>query len=202
MSGWALEIMRAFGYLGLALVLVVENLFPPIPSEAVLPLAGFLVGLGRMSFWGAVAAATGGAYVGALILYALGRWGGRPLVLRYGRLLRVEEGGLERAEGWFGRYGDWVVLFARVVPLARSVVSVPAGTMRMPLLRFSVLTLAGSAAWNVALIWAGRLLGENWEAVGRWAGTYSDVVVVLLGATVFVCGGYLILRASRRGQKR
>jgi membrane protein DedA with SNARE-associated domain len=194
--------MQALGYLGLALVLVVENLFPPIPSEAVLPLAGFLVGTGRMSFWGAVAAATAGAYAGALVLYAMGRWGGRPLVLRYGRVLRIDDARLERAERWFRRWGDWVVLFARVVPLARSVVSVPAGTMRMPILRFSLLTVAGSTVWNVALISAGRVLGANWEAVGRWAGAYSDTVVVLLGAAVLACGVYLILRRKTARRAR
>lgn len=98
--------MRALGYLGLALMLILENLFPPIPSEVVLPLAGFFVNMGRMSFWGAVAAATAGAYVGALVLYALGRWEDRPLVLRYGRGFRIDEKGLDRAEGWFERYGD------------------------------------------------------------------------------------------------
>lgn len=187
MSDWALGAMHALGYLGLALVMVAENIFPPIPSEAVLPLAGFLVGAGRMSFWGAVTAATAGAYAGALVLYALGRWGGRPLVLRYGRVLRIDEKGLEQAEGWFERYGDWVVLFARVVPLVRSVVSVPAGIMRMPLGRFSVFTLVGSAFWNACLI---------------WAGAYSDAVVVLLGAAALACGAYLILhrRAGGRGR--
>lgn len=194
MSELTLEIMRAFGYFGLALVLVVENLFPPIPSELVLPLAGFLVGTGNMSFWGAVVAATAGAYAGALVLYALGRWGGRPLVLRYGWILRVDASSLERAEGWFRRWGDWVVLLARVVPLARSIVSVPAGTMRMGLLRFSVLTVIGSAAWNLLLIWAGKLLGENWEAVSHWAGTYSNVVVFLLGLCALAGAGYLLRR--------
>jgi membrane protein DedA with SNARE-associated domain len=137
MTDAVVGLMRTLGYLGLFLVLIIENLFPPIPSEAVLPLAGFLVGRGEMNFWLAVIVATAGATIGALILYALGRWGGRPIILRYGGILRVDAASLDRAEQWFIRYGDWVVLVARVIPLARSIVSIPAGTMRMPLPRSS-----------------------------------------------------------------
>ncbi|MGH3087831.1 MAG: DedA family protein [Rubrobacteraceae bacterium] len=200
MSEWVLEIMEGLGYLGLFLVLVIENVFPPIPSELVLPLAGFLVGLGQFNFWGAVAASTFGAVFGAWVLYALGRWGGRPVVLRYGRVLRVTEKDLANAEGWFERYGDWVVLFARLVPLARSIVSIPAGTMRMPILRFTLLTTLGTGAWNILLIYAGYLLGENWEAVSRWAGAYSDVVVFLMAVATVVFIAFEILR--RRAGKR
>jgi membrane protein DedA with SNARE-associated domain len=132
------------------------------------------------------------------VLYALGRWGGRPLVLRYGGLLRIDERGLDRAERWFRRYRDGVVLVCRLIPLARSVVSVPAGTMRMPYLRFTALTLLGTATWNVALIGTGRLLGENWGAVSRWAGAYSDAAVLLLGIAVFAYAAYRVLHAPRR----
>lgn len=198
MNDWTLEVLRGLGYLGLVLVLIIENIFPPIPSEVVLPLAGFLVSQEQLSFWGAVTAATAGAYVGALILYALGRWGGRPTILRYGNLLHINEKSLKRAEEWFKRYGDWIVLFARVVPLARSIVSVPAGTMRMPLLRFTLLTIVGTASWNILLIWLGWLLGENWKAVSHWAGTYSDMVVILLGVAVVTFVVYLLVRGVLR----
>jgi len=126
---WIQDVMGSLGYVGLALLLVLENLFPPIPSEVVLPLAGFFVGRGDFAFWGALLAATTGATAGALVLYGLGRRGGRALVLRYGRWLRVGEEDLDRAEGWFAKYGDLVVLGARVVPFARSVVSIPVGIL-------------------------------------------------------------------------
>ena len=190
-----LDVIGALGYLGLALLLVAENLFPPIPSEVVLPLAGFLVGRGDLSLWGAIFAATFGSVAGALVLYALGRWGGRRLVLRYGRWLRVDEKALGQAEGWFRRYGDWVVLFARVVPVARSIVSIPAGTMEMPLLRFVVLTTLGSAVWNSVLIGAGVALGANWHAVSGWMGSYSDVVLVVATLAVAL---FLLMRHFRR----
>ena len=105
-------------------------------------------------------------------------------MLRYGRFLRVDAKSLDRADGWFRRYGDWVVLFARVVPLARSVVSIPAGTMKMPLLRFTVLTTVGSGAWNTLLIGAGVILGANWQRVEAWIGSYSNAVLIAVAVAV------------------
>lgn len=190
-----LDVIAALGWVGLALLLVAENLFPPIPSEVVLPLAGFLVGRGDLVFWQALLASTFGSVAGALILYSLGRYGGRLLVLRYGRYLRVDEDSLDRADGWFRRYGDWVVLFARVVPFARSVVSIPAGTMKMPVVRFAALTALGSLVWNSLLIGAGVILGANWQRVEAWIGSYSNAILVATALTVAVA---LALRHSRK----
>ena len=198
-----LDVIEALGYVGLALLLVAENLFPPIPSEVVLPLAGFLVGRGDLNLWGAMVAATFGSVVGAVVLYGLGRWGGRRLVLRYGKWLRVDEEALGRAEGWFGRYGDWIVLVARVVPLARSIVSIPAGTARMPLPRFVILTTIGSAAWNGILIGAGVALGANWQVVEGWVGSYSNVVLIVGAAAVaLVLIVHGLRRRSQNGRSR
>lgn len=121
------------GYPGLAGLILVENLFPPIPSELILPLAGFYVSTGQFAFIWAVLAATASSLVGALLIYALARRGGRPLLLPYGRLLRIREADLDRSEAWFDRFGGWLVLGGRLVPGARSLVSVPAGLTRMPL---------------------------------------------------------------------
>lgn len=199
MSDWVLEILIALGYVGLALLLIAENVFPPIPSEVVLPLAGFLASRGYMSLGGAILAVTVGSCAGASILYSLGRWGGRPLVLRYGHILRIDDSLLARAEGWFARWGDWVVLGTRVVPIARSVVSVPAGTMRMRVWRFIILTAAGSAVWNSALIGAGWLLGENWERVNHWIERYSTLVAALALVALGV-GLCLLVRRRRASQ--
>ena len=193
---FVLGVIEALGYVGLALLLIAENLFPPIPSEVVLPLAGFLVGRGDLNLWGAVFAATFGSVAGALILYGLGRWGGRRLVLRFGKWLRVDEEGLKRAEGWFRSYGgDWVVLGARIVPVARSIVSIPAGTAKMPLPRFLILTTIGSAAWNGILIGAGVALGANWQVVQNWVGSYSNVVLIAAAVAV---AAFLVWRHFRR----
>lgn len=192
---WIQDVMGSLGYVGLVLLLFLENLFPPIPSEVVLPLAGFFVGTGDFTFWGALLASTVGSMAGAFALYGLGRWGGRRLVLRYGKWLHVSGEDLDRAEGWFARHGDLLVLGARVVPGARSVVSIPAGTSRMPLLRFTVLTAIGSVAWNAVLIGAGVILGRNWSTVQNWVGSYSNVVL----AVAFVLAAvYLAYRGFRK----
>jgi membrane protein DedA with SNARE-associated domain len=141
-----------------------------------------------------VLAATLGSLVGALILYFIGQRGGRPLVLRYGRILRVGEADLDRAERWFDRWGDWVVLGARVVPIARSLVSIPAGFACMPLLRFILLTVAGSLVWNVFLVGAGYQLGANWEDVSDLAARYSDVMKVIAVAAVVAGVAWIIRR--------
>jgi membrane protein DedA with SNARE-associated domain len=186
------------GYPGLFGAMVAENLFPPIPSEIVLPLAGFEVSQGELAFILVVLAATAGSLVGALILYAIGLRGGRPLVLRYGRVLRVGVADLDRAERWFEHWGDWVVLGARVIPIARSLVSIPAGFARMPLLRFTLLTALGSLVWNLILVGAGYQLGANWEDVSELAGRYSDVMKVVAAAAVLAGAAWLVRRRALR----
>lgn len=196
LAGWARDLVVVAGLAGIFLAMVVENVFPPIPSEIVLPLAGFESARGELSFVPVVVAATLGSLVGALILYGLGRYGGRPAVRRWGRILRVTDHELELADGWFHRWGTPVVLVARVVPLARSVVSIPAGMMRMSLVRFIALTTVGSLAWNVLLIGAGHQLGDNWERVADVVGRYSDVALLLVVAGV-LAAGYLLWRRRR-----
>jgi len=183
-TGWIEYLIEAFGALGVALLMTLENLFPPIPSEFILPFAGFLVGRGELGFLPALVASTAGSLSGALILYALGRWGGRNLILRYGRYLRVKEADLDRAEGWFDKYDEWVVLFGRMVPGVRSVVSIPAGMLRTPFLRFVLLTTAGSAAWNTLLLGAGWYLGENWQQIEGFMGSLSNFVLVLVAVAL------------------
>lgn len=195
----ARDAVTTAGYPGLFAAMLVENLFPPIPSEIVLPLAGYEVSQGNLTYVWAVLAATAGSLTGALALYAVGRYGGRALVLRWGPVLRVTERDLARAEGWFDRWGDWVVLGARVVPIARSVVSIPAGFARMPLLRFSLLTAAGSTVWNLMLVGAGQQLGANWERVTEVVDAYSTVALVLF-AILCAAGLWWLLRRRARAR--
>lgn len=196
MSGWVGDVIGSFGPFGLAALMVLENLFPPIPSEVVLPLAGFLVGRGELGFAEALVASTFGSLLGALVLYALGRWGGRGLVLRYGAVLRVKEADLEHAEGWFERYDEAVVFFGKMVPGLRSLVSIPAGMLRMPLWRFSLLTASGAAVWDALLLGAGWYLGANWERV---AGVMEPVSGVVLAITLVAAAGLTLRWWRRRG---
>ncbi len=196
MTGWIEYLIEAFGALGVALLMILENLFPPIPSEFILPFAGFLVGRGELGFLPALVASTAGSLSGALILYALGRWGGRSLILRYGRFLRVKEADLDRAEGWFDKYDQWVILFGRMVPGVRSVVSIPAGMLRTSFLQFVLLTTAGSAAWNALLLGAGWYLGENWQQIQGIVGSVSNFVLILV-AVALVCAAIWWWRSRR-----
>jgi membrane protein DedA with SNARE-associated domain len=186
LAAWVADVIQASGYLGVALLMFAENLFPPIPSEVILPLAGFLVNQGELRFVPALVVATVGSLAGALVLYALGRWGGRTLVLRYGRLLRVRETDLDRADAWFDRYGEAVVLLGRMVPGVRSLVSIPAGLSEMPVKRFVVLTVLGSGAWNTLLIGVGWQLGENWSRLSGVLGSVSNAVLAILAVATIV----------------
>ncbi len=188
LAAWVSAVIQSFGYAGVAFLMLAENLFPPIPSEVILPLTGFLIGQGDLRFVPTLVAATFGSLAGALILYALGRWGGRELILRYGRVLRVKEAELDRADKWFDRYGSAIVLTGRMVPGVRSLVSIPAGLSEMPLGRFILLTTLGSGVWNTLLIWGGWLLGENWSQVAGLVGSASHVIFAILGIAAIVLG--------------
>ena len=184
------QVIRDLGLLGLVALMFVENVFPPIPSEVVLPLAGFFVGRGDFSFVGVLAAATLGSVLGSIFLYELARYGGRPFVLRYGSILRVQPEDLDRADAWFERRGPVIVLVGRCIPGVRSLVSLPAGTLKMPRFQYIALTLVGSLAWNAALIGAGWILGEEWDRVSDVVGSVGTpllvVLLVVLGAASVV----------------
>ena len=192
------QILRDLGYVGLGAMMVAENLFPPIPSEAILPLAGYLVGQGELSFALVMVVATIGSVLGAVVLYELARHGGRPFVLRFGEKARVDEERLERAEQWFARRGPFVVLAARCVPGARSLVSVPAGLLKMPRLQYVTLTTIGTVVWNGVLVGLGYLLGHEWERVSSVIGAASKPLLV---ATV-VAAAVLMARAEWRSRRR
>lgn len=197
LTDFARNAVTSAGYPGILGAMVAENLFPPIPSEVVLPLAGYEVFQGQLTFIGTVIAATLGSLIGALILYAVGRYGGRPVIDRYGRVLRISHKDMDRAEGWFERYGDWIVLLSRMVPLIRSVVSVPAGILEMNLLRFTVLTTIGSLLWNILLIGAGYQLGANWDQVTGIVGSLSNVMLVVAVLALVAAVVWLWRRRAR-----
>jgi membrane protein DedA with SNARE-associated domain len=173
LSETASAVLRDLGLLGLVVLMFAENVFPPIPSEAVLPLAGYLVAQGDLTAPGVLIASTLGSVAGSVVLYELARHGGRPFVLRYGGLLRVGPEELQRAETWFTRRGPVVVLVGRCIPGVRSLVSLPAGLLRMSRPLYIGLTLAGTLVWNSVLVGAGWLLGENWARAGDVVGPMS-----------------------------
>lgn len=194
--GWVLGVIEALGAIGVGLLVALESVFPPIPSEVVLPLAGFLAGEGRLGFAAVVTWATIGSLVGALVLYWLGAaLGTERLGKMADRIPLMDARDVERADAWMARRGVWAVLLGRMVPGVRSLVSIPAGVQRMPLWLFSLLTVIGSAIWNVLFVGLGFLLGDRWDQVG----TYSDLLnYLVVGAVVLV----LVVIAGRRLRRR
>jgi membrane protein DedA with SNARE-associated domain len=182
-ADWIFMIVDRLGAVGVGLLILLENVVPPIPSEVILPLAGFRTRTGTLNVLTVWPAATAGSVLGALVLYGLGAWLGHERLRRLAArpwfvLATVKD--IDRGRDVFARHGGKVVLLGRCVPFLRSVVSIPAGIEGMPLLRFVVLTALGSGVWNAAFLWLGWLLGENWEQVQGWLGPVSYGVIGLL----------------------
>jgi len=189
------QVLADLGYIGLVLLMIAETVFPPIPSEVVLPLAGYLVQKGDFEFLPTLVAATFGSLVGAVILEELARHGGRPFADRFLRFAHQDPAQLDRAEEWFRRRGAVMVLAGRCIPGVRSLIALPAGVLRMPRGKYIVLTLIGSTVWNAALITAGYVLGSQWERVADAIGPLATPILILL---VLGIGGYVLVRALRR----
>lgn len=181
MLDWIRNTIDSIGYLGIALLMILENVFPPIPSEVIMPLAGFMTVEGRMSFPGVVIAGTTGSVLGNFALYYVGRRIGVARLSRWadrhGWWLMVSREDLERARHWFQRHGRATIFFARLVPGIRSLVSIPAGIEKMNPFTFALLSACGTGIWAAALAFLGRYLGKNFEAVSRYVGPISYLVI-------------------------
>lgn len=181
---WAQTIISTMGYPGLVLVMFLENVFPPIPSEVVLPLAGSLALEGRFTLFGVTVMGILGSVAGALFFYELGHLLGedrvRELIKRFGKWLMLSEDDFDQALDWFDRYGEPVIFFGRMVPIIRSLVSIPAGIARMNRVQFSAYTAVGTGLWSFLLAFAGYLLGRSWPLVSEWMSRYEKVVMVVI----------------------
>ena len=201
-GGWIESLIAAIGYPGIVLAMALENIFPPIPSEAVLPFAGALSAKGELSFWGVIAAGTAGSLIGAVVLYAIGyvarEAGVRRIVEVYGKYVFISERDLDRSAAWFERYGEAIIFFGRLIPLIRSIISVPAGYTRMNMVRFLVYTTLGTTLWNLILTYIGRVLGENWADISELMAPYEYGVLVLIGLAVVVFIGWRAVRWRRQ----
>ena len=184
MIDWIASVVHSLGYPGIALLMFLENVFPPIPSELIMPLAGFATTTGGLSPIGVIIAGTFGSLIGQLPLYYLGKLADEARLKRwanrYGRWLMVSSDDIGKADGWFDRHGGRAVLLARLIPGVRSLISIPAGMSNMPLIPFLLYTLLGAALWTSLLTYLGRLLGQNYREVERYLGPVSYVVLGLL----------------------
>ena len=199
--GWVTGLVERLGGPGAGLAVALENLFPPIPSEVILPLAGFTASQGRMSLLSAIGWTTLGSVLGALALYYVGAALGRDRMRALAaRLPLVKLADVDRTEAWFLRHGVKAVFFGWMIPIFRSLISIPAGIERMPVPVFLLYTTLGSLLWNTTFVLAGYLLGENWHLVETYVGTIQNVVIVAAAAAVawFVLSR---VRRARRGRE-
>ncbi len=184
MVEWITSTMTSMGYVGIALLMFAENLFPPIPSELIMPLAGFTVAQGKMNFVLAVVAGVVGTMLGALPWYYAGKLLGeerlKSLADKYGKWITVSSRDIDKADNWFDRHGSKAVFFCRLVPGVRTLISLPAGLSEMHLVPFLIYSTIGSALWIVALTYAGYLLGDNYDRVDEYLGPVSKIVLVTL----------------------
>lgn len=199
MSAWILAIIEKLGLVGVALMMFLENVFPPIPSELIMPMAGFASAMGSMSLVAVIMAGTMGSVLGALPLYYLGTTLDEPrlmaLTQKYGKYLLIKPDDIKNAQKWFDKYGKAVVFFGRMIPAIRSLISIPAGMNRMPMLPFLVLTAVGSAIWTSLLAYAGYVLGANYDKVAEFIAPISTAVGVAVAVGVVL---FVIIRLSRR----
>lgn len=199
---WITGLMESLGAPGAGIAIALENLFPPIPSEVILPLAGFTAAAGKMNLVAVLIWTTVGSVVGALALYWVGALLGRDRTVAIAAkipLLKVAD--IEKTEAWFNKHGTKAVFFGRMLPIFRSLISVPAGIERMPLPIFLGLTTLGSAIWNTLFVMAGYLLGDNWESVTEYVSVYSKVVLAVAALAVLIFLGVRVFRPGG-GQRR
>ena len=201
MQDLIIQIMNNFGYIGVFLLITIENVFPPIPSEVILLFGGFMTTYTSMHVVGVIIASTLGSVLGAIILYYIGKILNKErlkkiITSKPGKLLRLKPEDIDKADEWFDTKGNKTVFFCRFIPVIRSLISIPAGMSEMPMKKFLVYTTLGSLIWNAALTIAGSIVGENWTSILEIMDNYSHIIVILL-AIIFVIA-IIIFYSKRR----
>jgi membrane protein DedA with SNARE-associated domain len=194
-AAFGTHVIGSIGYAGVFLLMVAESMVLPVPSEAVMPFAGFTVAEGTLSWAGVITAATLGSLVGSCIGYAIGRFGGRPFLSRFGKYLLLDESDLAMTGRFFQRRGSLTIFISRFIPVVRHLISIPAGIAEMNLVPFSVFTVIGAGLWSSFLTWVGFVLRKNWATVLRYSHLIDIVVLVLLGGLVVL---YVLRHLLRR----
>ncbi|WP_160036982.1 DedA family protein [Paenibacillus sp. An7] len=201
MENWITSFMEQFGYIGIALIIALENVFPPIPSEIVLPFGGFMTTYTSLTVFWVIVAATIGSVVGAVILYGVGLLLDverlEKIVDRWGHILRIKKEDIHKADAWFDKYGYWTVLFCRMIPLVRSLISIPAGMSNMKFGLFLVYTTIGTLIWNTILVLVGATLGSNWHEITDFIGVYSNFAYAIIA----IAGIAFLIWFFRRNKK-
>lgn len=188
LSTFVIWIISTLGYGGIVLAMAIESACIPLPSEVIMPFSGYLVSRGRFSLWGVSLAGALGCTLGSAVAYAVGAYGGRPFILKYGRYVLITPHEVDRADRWFARYGMAATFISRLLPVIRTFISLPAGIARVPVGRFLFYAFLGSLPWSWALAYVGMLLGEHWDRVGGLLRSLDVVIVfgLVAGAAWFV----------------
>jgi len=185
MENFIIQIMNSYGYIGICLLILIENVFPPIPSEVILTFGGFMTINSKISILGVIIASTIGSLVGAIILYYIGKILNKERLIKivkskYGKLLNVKPKDIESAENWFNDKGNITVFFCRFIPVVRSLISIPAGMSEMPLLKFIIYTILGSLIWNTVLVLIGAFAGEYVDLIINIIDKFSYIIIFIL----------------------
>ncbi len=199
-----IDLMEQFGYLGVFLLIALENIFPPIPSEVILTFGGFMTTYTSLNVPLVIVFATLGSLVGAIVLYFIGKILNKDRLIKIvngkiGKVLRLKVEDIEKADKWFDTKGQITVFFCRFIPIVRSLISIPAGMSEMPMKRFLIYTIAGSAIWNTVLVVLGSIMGENWNSIVSFMDNYSHIALIIL---VILFIGAVIYFYYRRSRKR
>ncbi len=177
-AGFVISTIRAFGYGGVVFLMAVESACIPLPSEIILPFAGYLVFMHQLQLLPVGIAGAFGCVIGSIIAYAIGAYGGRPLIEKYGKYVLVSRHDLDMADRWFNRYGTMIVFTGRLLPVVRTFISLPAGISRMNFFKFIVYTFIGSLIWSLLITWIGFKLGQQWDTLGPYFHRFDDVILI------------------------
>ena len=197
LAGFVIAFISRWQYAGIAVLMGIESACIPLPSEIIMPFSGYLVFQGTLNLWLVALTGAVGCVVGSWIAYAVGAWGGRPLIERYGKYLLISHGDLDMADRWFQRHGDITIFVGRLLPVIRTFIAFPAGVARMPLWRFTLYTFVGSFIWCLGLAWIGMKLGQHWDTLGVWFHRF-DAVIVGLFAIALIAYVWRHVRQLRR----
>ena len=201
MEEWIKGLVEQFGYWGVFFLIAIENVFPPIPSEVILIFSGFLTYSTNLTVFGVVLVSTAGSVIGAVILYGVGLLLDverlEKIIDKYGKVLRLTKEDIYKADAWFDKYGIWTVLFCRVIPLVRSLISIPAGMSNMNFCQFLLFTTIGTLVWNTVLVNLGASVGSNWHQIVEYMDVFSNVVYAILGL-LFILAIVWYIRKRRR----
>lgn len=184
MQNFIIEFMNSFGYFGVFLLIAIENIFPPIPSEVILLFGGFMTTYTKLNIIFMIIASTLGSLIGAIVLYYIGKIFNKERLKKIisgkiGKILRLKNSDIDKADKWFDTKGNKTVFFCRFIPIVRSLISIPAGMSEMPIIKFLIYTIFGSLIWNTVLIITGKMVGNNWTKILTIFDTYSHIVLII-----------------------